>query len=241
MILPDPVDFITACQYEEVTLEMALGDELFLALHMIMKGCKDYMKHLKYYHTQQEYALGMRTLLQLSELRMCKLDSYDQVPSPEEIRCIVARCVTVSSGYCNFFLQEANKTYREQEVVTIIHERDNSNVMERIARLREICHGPELGRMLREILEMPASAVGVCHSFHYNEFVMEVAMRQFGIGLLVVRDDNGSSDFWPYETINYLDRVGSRWFLPLTFGLIHIEVDGNVSILRKRRPTNAAK
>jgi hypothetical protein len=84
---------------------------------------------------------------------------------------------------------------------------------------------------------MPASAVGACHSFHYNEFLMEVAMRQFGISLLVVCDDDGKSDKWWYKMINCLDRLGSKFFLPLTFGLIHIAADSNVSILRKQRPT----
>jgi hypothetical protein len=45
---------------------------------------------------------------------------------------------------------------------------------------------------------MPASAVGACHSFHNSELLMQVAMRQFGIAPLIVHDDDGISDKWPY-------------------------------------------
>jgi hypothetical protein len=63
--------------------------------------------------------------------------------------------------------------------------------------------------------------------------LMKVTMRQFGIGLLIVKDDNIQKDDWPYETVNYLDELGSRVFLPLGFGMIYLPKDGNVSILQR--------
>jgi hypothetical protein len=65
--------------------------------------------------------------------------------------------------------------------------------------------------------------------------LMQVAMRQFGIALLIVKDGDKEKDDWPYETTNYLDRLGSRVFLPLVFGMIHLPKDGNISIMRRRR------
>jgi hypothetical protein len=78
---------------------------------------------------------------------------------------------------------------------------------------------------------MPASAVGACHSFHNNQMLMKVAMRQFGIGLLIVKDDNKEKEDWPYQTTNYLDELDSRLFLPLVFGMIYLPKNGNISIL----------
>jgi hypothetical protein len=63
---------------------------------------------------------------------------------------------------------------------------------------------------------------------------MDVAMRQFGIALLVVHEDDGEQISWPYTTQNFLQRLGSGYFLPLTFGIIHVLKDGSLSILRKQ-------
>ena len=90
MILPRLVMFLTACEYKEVELGKALGNELFVALHLVMKGCNGYMKHLQNYHTKQQESLKMRGLICLSELRMTQLENYEEVPSPEEICDIVA-------------------------------------------------------------------------------------------------------------------------------------------------------
>jgi hypothetical protein len=70
---------------------------------------------------------------------------------------------------------------------------------------------------------------------------MQVAMRQFGIALLIVHDDDGISNKWPYQTPNFLRECGSGVFLPLTFGLIHVPRDGNIDILRKRCPIQREK
>jgi hypothetical protein len=63
---------------------------------------------------------------------------------------------------------------------------------------------------------------------------MKVAMRQFGIGLLIVRDDDEDKDDWPYQTSNYLEELGSRVFLPLVFGMLYLPKDGNICIMRRR-------
>ena len=97
------------------------------------------------------------------------------------------------------------------------------------------CHGQYLSKALCDILSMPASAVGVSNSFHYSDVLMTVAMRQFGISLLVVHDDDKEHDKRPYRTVNFLDILGSNnVFLPLLFGLIHIARDGSMGILRRR-------
>ena len=236
MILPRPVMFLTACEYKEVELGKALGDELFVALHLVMKGCNGYMKNLQNYHTEQQESLNMRGLICLSKLRMTQLENYEEVPSPEEIRDIVAQCVTARDTFSTYFIGEVKKDNEKKEVL-VVSERDNSNVRRRIEKLKESFRGAQLQKLLYEILKMPASAVGTCSSFHNSRLLMEVAMRQFGIALLVVHDDDIVKDTLPYQTTNYLDQMGWGVFLPITFGLIHIAKDGNVvSILRKRRP-----
>jgi hypothetical protein len=91
-----------------------------------------------------------------------------------------------------------------------------------------------LTKKLYELLRMPASAVGAGHSFHHSDWLMKVAMRQFGIGLLIVRDDNQDKDDWPYQTLNYLGELGSRVFLPLVFGMLYLPKCGNIMIMRRR-------
>jgi hypothetical protein len=167
---------------------------------------------------------------------MRKLKDYNTVPSPEQIRSIVADCVTAAYGHLCYFIDMVRE---ETGNAVLDSERDNSNVLKRIGKLQGLFRGKNLAKALCEILEMPASAVGACNSFHYNNVVMDVAMRQFGIALLVVHDDDKKSDAWPYQTQNYLDRFGSEAFLPLTFGLIHIHKDGSLSILRRRSPRDA--
>ena len=82
MMLPDTREFLTACEYKNVNLEKALGDEIFMALHLIMRGCKNYMKHLKNYHDKQHHeGLSHCGLTSMLELRMYMLDDYDMVPS----------------------------------------------------------------------------------------------------------------------------------------------------------------
>ena len=78
---------------------------------------------------------------------------------------------------------------------------------------------------------MPASKVGMNNSFHYNNALMGVAMRQFGIALMVVHAVDKDNDTWPYQTTNFLDEHGEGAILPITYGLIHIYNDGNLSIL----------
>jgi hypothetical protein len=224
------VNFLAACEYEEVKLEHAMGDELFMALHLIMKDCKDYMKHLQNYHNEQEYSLGSRQLLDLKELKMKRLTNYHMVPSPEMIRAIVAECITVSPWHSSYFIDAVRRT----GVVKLPNERDNGRVIQRIMNLEGFFRGHNLTEALCKILTMPASAVGACHSFQQNDVLMDVAMRQFGIALLVVHEDDGKTNTWPYRTQNFLERLGSGYFLPLTFGLIHVSKDGSLSILRKR-------
>ena len=230
MILPDPEKFLTACEYQHVPLGDALGDELFLALHLIMKGCNGYMERLKNYHRQQKNALPYRALYTLSELKMCELKNYDTVPSPEEIRDIVAECVTATAGFAHHF----TRMVMVVEEKDLPGERNNIAVLKKIKNLPKLARGMELAKALRKILRMPASAVGACHSFHCNEALMQVAMRQFGIALMVVHDDDPISDRWPYQTPDYLNILGSGVFLPLTFGLIHLARDGHLAILRRR-------
>jgi hypothetical protein len=88
-----------------------------------------------------------------------------------------------------------------------------------------------LAKALGAILKLPASAVGACHSFHNSELLMQVAMRQFGIALLIVHEDDTVRDRWPFQTKNYLDHCGSKVFLSITFGLLHLPRDGNLSFL----------
>jgi hypothetical protein len=212
-----------------------LGDELFLVLYLIMKGCTRYMEYLKSYHQEQEYSVGDRGLYSLSELKMCKLANYDMVPSPEEICEIVAKCVTANDSYARHFIY--NLKVHEKGDKHVPRERDNRGLLKKAIRALPLaCKGnsKELARKLYDLLKMPASAVGACHSFHNNDMLMQVAMRQFGIGLLIVKDDDEEKDDWPYETTNYLDRLGSRVFLPLVFGMIHLPKDGNISIMRRR-------
>ena len=211
-----------------------MGDELFLALYLIMKGCNGhYMQYLKNYdHQEQEYSVGDRGLCHLRQLKICKLANYDMVPTPEKIREIVAQCITANDSYAHTFIY--NLKVHEKGDKCIPKERDYRGLLKAIRALPCACkgHSQELARRLYELLKMPASAVGACHSFHNNDVLMKVAMRQFGIGLLIVKDDNVEKDDWPYETVNYLDELGStRVFLPLVFGMIYFPKDGNVSIL----------
>jgi hypothetical protein len=236
MLLPHPERFLTACEYEAVSLENALGDELFLALHLVMKGCNGYMGHLKHYHREQEVSLGDRSLKYMRELKMCKLKDYSMVPSPEEIRAIVADCVTASPAFAEYFIRKVFVVEKKD----LPSERNNIAVLKRIKKLPHLTRGRERAKALREILKMPASAVGACHSFHNSDLLMHVAMRQFGIALLVVYNDDPISDRWPYQTPNYLNEMGSRVFLPLTLGLIYIPKDGNLVILRKLCTDRAA-
>lgn len=230
-MLPHTEGFLTACEYQSVALaDGALGDELFLALHLIMMGCKNYMGHLKNYHEKQNDGLAYRGLHYMSELRMCKLDDYTRVPSPEEIRTIVADCVTANVGFCQLFIEQIVILEKKD----VLGERDNRAVLKLIRKLKRRGGASKYAKALRDLLQMPASAVGACHCFHNSELLMQVAMRQFGIALLIVHDDDGISDKWPYQTENYLTECGSGVFLPLTFGLIHVPMDGNLAILRKR-------
>ena len=234
MILPDPVRFLTACEYEEVPLGHAMGDELFLALHLIMKGCPDYMKHLQTYHMERETAGEDENLTNLREQKMKKLENYGTVPSPEEIHTIVAECMTATDGHTTYFIHEVRRELNAENVKLIDSQRDNSGVLESISKLKGSYRGQQLRRALFEILKMPASEVGTCFSYHLNDVLMRVAMKQFGIALLVVRDDDKNNNTWPFQTVNYLHECGGGYFLPITFGLIHIENDGNVAILRKQ-------
>jgi hypothetical protein len=231
MILPTPEKFLTACEFDRISLDHALGDELFLlALHLIMNGCRNYMDRLKHYHDEQESGLLYRSLRHLSELKMCKLNDYTTVPSPEEIRAIVAECVTVNVTYSQHFIEKICVVKKKD----VPSERDNIAVLKLIRNLPGLARGRHLAKALGDILKMPASAVGACHSFHNSELLMQVAMRQFGIALLIVHEDDTVSDRWPFQTTNYLDNCGSKVFLPITFGLLHVPRDGNLSILRKR-------
>lgn len=230
MILPTPEKFLTACEFDQISLDRSLGDELFLALHLIMNGCRNYMDRLKHYHDEQESGLLYRSLRHLSELKMCKLKDYTTVPSPEEIRAIVAECVTVNVTYSQHFIEKVFVVKKKD----IPSERDNIAVLQLIKNLPHLARGRHLAKALGDILKMPASAVGACHSFHNSELLMQVAMRQFGIALLIVHEDDTVSDRWPFQTTNYLDHCGSKVFLPITFGLLHVPRDGNLSILRKR-------
>jgi hypothetical protein len=244
MILPDPVSFLTACEYQEVPLANALGDELFLALHLIMKGCPDYMGHLQSYHYEQESFVKDKNLTSLSNLKMKRLKNYGRVPSPEEIRTIVAECVTATIGHANYFIEEVKRKERKESKQGIIKsERDNTEVLKTISSLAVRYHGEQKRKALLEILRMPASKVGACFSFHLSDVLMSIAMRQFGIALLVVHDDDDDKKkrTWPFQTVNYLHVCGGGYFLPITFGLIHIEADGNVSILRKQGATEVKR
>jgi hypothetical protein len=234
-MLPHPEGFLTACQFESIGLEGALGDELFVALHLIMKSCKDYMKHLKVYHQEQEFGLGDRSLWLLSELKMSKLDRYDVVPTPEEIRANLAKCVTANVGYAAHFI--ANLEVPNEKDVS--GERDNRMFLNTIREMPERYKGKILAEKLCTFLNMPASSVGACNCFHNDPLLMKIAMRQFGIALLVIKDDPRTGDAWPYITPDYLDELGSWHFLPLTFGLLHLPASGNISILRKRYKTTA--
>jgi hypothetical protein len=206
-----------------------------MALHLIMRGCTGYMEHLKRYHQEQEYSVGDRGMYSLTELKMCKLDNYDMVPTPEEIREMVARCIAANDGYARHFIYNVREEF-EMGNKHVPSERDNGGVLKVIRAMQRAWKGKskELTKKLYEILKMPASAVGACHSFHSNDMMMLVAMRQFGIGLLIVKDDNEETDDWPYQSTNYLSELGSRLFLPLVFGMIHLPKDGNMSILRRR-------
>jgi hypothetical protein len=141
MILPDPVRFLMACEYEEVYLGHALGDELFLALHLIIKGCKDYMSHLKKYHLlEQNNALHFLNLFFLSELKMHKLKDYNTVPSPEQIHFIVADCVTAAYDHLCYVIdmvgEETGNTVLDSGA-----KRDNTYVLKRIRKLRRLFCG----------------------------------------------------------------------------------------------------
>jgi hypothetical protein len=230
MMLPDTKEFLTACEYKNVNLGIALGDEIFLALHLIMRGCRNYMKHLKNYHDKQSKGLSHRSLTSMSELKMVKLDKYEKVPSPEKIRDIVAECVTMNAGFCQVFIE--NLVVREKRDVA--GERDNRTVLKMVRKMKRNQGSASYAQSLRDILRMPASAVGACNAFHNSESLMGVAMRQFGIGLLMVHDDAGVGEQWPYRTPDFLREFGSGVFLPITFGLIHVPESGNISILRKR-------
>ena len=141
-----------------------------------------------------------------------------------------------NDSYARHFI--CNLKVHEKGDKHVPRERDNRGLLKAIRALPRACKGnsKELAGKLYDLLKMPASAVGACHSFHNNDMLMQVAMRQFGIGLLIVKDDDEEKDDWPYETTNYLDRLGSRVFLPLIFGMIHLpsQKDGNISIMRRR-------
>jgi hypothetical protein len=163
---------------------------------------------------------------------MKELDDYEKVPSPEEIRDILAECVTMNAGFCQVFIE--NIVVREKRYVA--GERDNRTVLKMVRRMKRNQGSANYAKSLREILKMPASAVGACNCFHNSESLMGVAMRQFGIGLLMVHDDARVGEQWPYRTPDFLREFGSGVFLPITFGLIHVPESGNISILRKRVP-----
>ena len=232
IMLPDTQEFLTACEFQKKNLGNALGDELFLALHLIMRSCKDYMMHLKNYHAKQSQGLSDRSFTSLSELRMKELDDYEKVPSPEKIRDIVAECVTMNAGFCQVFIE--NIVVREKMYVA--SERDNRTVLKMVRRMKRNQGSANYAKSLRDILRMPASAVGACNCFHNSESLMGVAMRQFGIALLMVHEDAGVGNQWPYRTPDFLREFGSGVFLPITFGLIHVPESGNLSILRKCLP-----
>ena len=106
MILPEPVRFLTACRFDEVVLhEEAFGDELFLALHLVMKGTKNYMKHLKHYHEQHLAIRDVYELRQRNMMVMEKYGNYKEIPTPEEIREVVAECLTATVEYSRHFIR----------------------------------------------------------------------------------------------------------------------------------------
>jgi len=161
---------------------------------------------------------------------MIELKDYTTVPSPEEIHEIVADCVSANDGYAWHFID--NVFVVEKGGHDLPSERDNTKVLRWIRMLPKQARGAQVAIGLGEILKMPASAVGTCNCFHSNDLLMEVAIRQFGICLLIVKDDDRINDKWPYQSPNYLDKLGSRVFLPLTFGLIHVPKCGNLCILQ---------
>jgi hypothetical protein len=206
-------------EFDWISLDCALGDELFLALHLIMNGCRNYMDHLKHYHDEQESGFLYQSLRHLSELKMCKLKDYTTVPSPEEIHAIVAECVSFNVIYSQHFIEKVFVVEKKD----VPSERDSIAVLKLIRNLPRLAHGRHLAKALGDILKMPASAVGACHSFHNSELLMQVAMRQFGIALLIVHEDGTVSDRWPFQTTNYFDNCGSKVFLPITFGLLNVQ------------------
>ena len=109
------------------------------------------------------------------------------------------------------------ETVEEYRDMVVQSERDNTNILKMIGTLKGICRGQYLSEALCDILSMLASAVGISNSFHYSDVLMIVAMRQFGISLLVVHDDDKEHDKWPYRMVNFLDELGSNMFLPLLF------------------------
>ena len=168
-----------------------------MALHLIMRGCTGYMQHLKRYHEEQANSVGDRGMYSMTELKMCKLDNYETVPTPEEIREVVARCIAANDGYARHFIYNIKENEMGKKHVP--SERDNMAVLRAIRSIQRAWRGKskELAKKLYEILRMPASAVGACHCFHSNDMMMLVAMRQFGIGLLVVKENDEEKDDWP--------------------------------------------
>ena len=233
MILPEPVRFLTACRFDEVALQQAFGDELFLALHLVMKGTKNYMKHLKHYHEQHLAIRDVYELRQRNMMVMEKYGNYKEIPTPEEIREVVAECLTATVEYSRHFIRCVN----DENNMTQECERENTRIRMQIGKLGECYRGETMCKALCDILRMPASKVGTNNSFHHNNALMGVAMRQFGIALMVVHEVDKDKDTWPYQTTNFLDEHGEGAILPITYGLIHVYNDGNLSILRQRSMT----
>jgi hypothetical protein len=92
----------------------------------------------------------------MSELRMCKLDDYTRVPSPEEIRSIVADCVTANVGFCQLFIKQIVILEKKD----VLGERDNRAVLKLIRKLKRQGGASKYAKALRNLLQMPASAVG---------------------------------------------------------------------------------
>jgi hypothetical protein len=135
----------------------------------------------------------------------------------------------MKAGFCQVFIE--NIVVREKRDVA--GERDNRTVLKMVRKMKRNQGSENYAKSLCDILKMPASAVGACNCFHNSESLMGVAMRQFGIALLMVHDDAGVGDQWPYRTPDFLREFGSTVFLPITFGLIHVPESGHLSILRK--------
>ena len=230
-IFPDPTRILEGCEFSHHCLEDHRGDDFFVALFLIMNSRKDYMEGLKNYHDELSGIHG--PLLQWEGVQ--RLEDYTRIPTPLEIRKIVANCVR--RGHPSIASRVAG------EMTRLRKNNEKSFQGPAYEALGSIKKKEELGSLVRgptrdvaDIIGLSACDYGPWFAFGWSPAVEDVALKQFGIDLLYVRRSEKRRD-WPYMESEWFREISKEKLLPIATGVLCLSAkDGllEIDILRLR-------